>query len=84
MAKQRNDYENSWYPRLLKWLEGGSSRLSQDMEAELVEESKLHHHVSAEEIEAREMEIETHRQMVEEHEKAIYDRMHDWSRTRGA
>ena len=31
MAKIRNDYENSWWPRLLRWLDGGTEQLDNSM-----------------------------------------------------
>jgi len=83
MAKQRNDYENSWFPRLIRWLQGGSDRLERDMVAELEESSHPHQHVTSEEILQREKEIEAHRQEMEEYEKDLYGRMHTWSRTKG-
>ena len=32
MAKIRNNYESSWWPRLLQWLEDGSTVLDEDIE----------------------------------------------------
>ena len=37
MARIRNDYESSWFPRLLRWLKGGSDELDQELQAELVD-----------------------------------------------
>ena len=33
MAKIRNDYENSWWPRLLRWLDGGTDQLDNSKNA---------------------------------------------------
>ena len=40
MARIRNDYENSWFPRLLRWLKGGSDELDQELQAELVDQTR--------------------------------------------
>ena len=32
MAKIRKDYENSWWPRFLRWLKGGSTQLDDSMQ----------------------------------------------------
>ena len=42
MAKIRNNYEKSWFPRLLKWLDGGSGLLDDAMAHELDEGSEEH------------------------------------------
>ena len=42
MAKIRNNYEKSWFPRLLKWLDGGSGLLDDAMAHELDEASEEH------------------------------------------
>ncbi|MBQ8536481.1 MAG: hypothetical protein IJ461_03640 [Clostridia bacterium] len=83
MAKQRNDYEASWFPRLMRWLGAGSDRLEKDMVAELEESSHPHQHISAEEVAQREQEKEIHRQAMADYEKDVYNKMHAWGRTRG-
>ena len=40
MAKIRKDYENSWWPRFLRWLKGGSTQLDDSMQEELSEKSE--------------------------------------------
>ena len=40
MARIRNDYENSWFPRLTRWLRGGSDELDRELQAELVDQTR--------------------------------------------
>ena len=35
MAKIRNDYEHSWWPRLLQWLEDGSTTLDDELDRDM-------------------------------------------------
>ena len=84
MAKQGNDYENSWFPRLQRWLGAGSHQLSDRMTEELSEPSAAHRVISAEELAAHEAQELAHRMEVEEHESVLYERAHTWGRTRGA
>ena len=41
MAKIRNDYDNSWWPRFVRWLKNGSSALDDAMYGDLEEETVL-------------------------------------------
>ena len=41
MAKIRNDYENSWWPRFVRWLKNGSTALDNAMYGDLEEEAVL-------------------------------------------
>lgn len=84
MAKQRNDYENSWYPRLKHWLHGGGSLLSDHMTQELEQPSDAHRVISSDEMAERETETEAHQLEVEQHEAVLMERAHHWSRTKGA
>ena len=67
MAKIRKDYENSWWPRFLRWVSGGSTRLDNQLQEELVESSEAHLVQSPEE--AAQME----RQAEERVQKALQD-----------
>lgn len=84
MAKQRNDYENSWFPRLQRWIAGGGSLLESRMTEELSAPSDAHRVVAAEDVARRETEEEARRTETEAHEAALYERAHAWGRTRGA
>jgi len=83
MARQRSDYEDSWFPRLQRWLKGGSTLLNDRMTEELSAQSDVHRVITAEEIARHETEEMTHRLEVEQHEAALYERAHHWARTRG-
>ena len=82
MAKQRNDYENSWFPRLKRWLRSGSSLLSDHMTRQLEEPSDAHRVITEGEI----REEEAHQRLLETEarEELLYARAHEWSRNRGS
>ena len=62
MAKIRNNYEKSWFPRLLKWLDGGSGLLDDAMAHELDEGSEEHLLPDSQDALTRETKFEQHRQ----------------------
>lgn len=83
MAKLKSNYEKTLWVRFLRWMKGGSDALENSMVSSLEEEAEPHL-ISAEEIALREQELEEkHRQDIE-NERQFYDRMHRWSRTKGA
>ena len=84
MAKQRNDYENSWFPRLRRWIAQGGTGLNDRMTAELSEASDAHRVLSADDIARREVEQAVHQLEIQEHEAVLYEKAHDWGRTKGA
>ena len=84
MAKIRNDYENSWWPRLLRWLDGGTDQLDNSMASDLIDSSAAHHVETNEEASAREEAIEARRIKALEDERETYDRLHRWSKTKGS
>lgn len=84
MAKIRNDYENSWWPRLLRWLKGGSGKLDTVMQEELEITREGHLLPSVEDTATRETRKEDRARANLENEQAMYDHVHTWSRTRGA
>ena len=84
MARIRNDYENSWWPRLLRWLETGSSALDDRMEEEMEATHEGHLLPSPEEIAAQEAKREERIQRKLSDELALYTHAHQWSRTKGA
>lgn len=83
MARIRNDYETSWWPRLLRWLEDGSSALDDRMTEEMGETGEAHLLPSHEEIAAQEARREARIQRQLTNELATYTRAHQWSRTKG-
>ena len=84
MARIRNNYENSWWPRLLRWLEIGSSALDDRMEEDMEETHEGHLLPSAEEVAAQEARREERIQQKLSDELAMYAHAHQWSRTKGA
>lgn len=83
MARIRNDYDNSWWPRFLRWIGGGSTPLDDAMQRELSERREAG--LSAgEEADAREQRREARIQERLKEEEALYAHAHDWSLRRGA
>lgn len=83
MARIRDDYENSWFPRLLRWLQGGSDALDAALTQELTDKSEGQER-TAEELRAQEEGYQRRRQQRLEEEQSLYSAVHRWSRTRGA
>lgn len=83
MAKLRNDYEHTLWARFVRWMNGGSDALEKSMIASLEEEAEPHL-ISAEEMARHEHELEEKHRRDVENERQFYQRMHQWSRTRGA
>ena len=73
MAKIRKDYENSWWPRFLRWLSGGSTRLDNQLQEELVESSEAHLVQSPEEAAQMERQAEERVQKALQDERNMYD-----------
>ena len=83
MAKIRNNYEKSWFPRLLKWLDGGSGLLDDTMAHELDEGSEEHLLPDSQDALTRETKFEQHRQESLDKDETLYERYHQWAHTRG-
>ena len=83
MAKLRPDYENSWWAKLMRWLETGSTALDDALTQELEADSSDHlldsdhHHLTQEQA------LEDRRSAALEREQRIYSNLHNWSRTKG-
>ena len=73
MAKIRNNYEKSWFPRLLKWLDGGSGLLDDAMAHELDEGSEEHLLPDSQDALTRETKFEQHRQESLDKDETLYD-----------
>ena len=83
MAKQRNDYDNSWFPRLTRWLQGGGAPLDRRMARDLQEPSDAHRVISMEEVAQREEQEQRRLAEIDRRETVLSQRAHEWSRTRG-
>lgn len=83
MAKIRNNYEKSWFPRLLNWLDGGSGLLDDAMAHELDEGSEEHLLPDSQDALTRETKFEQHRQESLDKDETLYERYHQWAHTRG-
>lgn len=84
MAKIRNDYENSWWPRLQRWLKGGSTALDKQLAAEYDETRDAHLVQSNAEAVETENRQDARRQKDLSDEQAMYDHVRAWGRRRGA
>ena len=84
MAKIRKDYENSWWPRFLRWLSGGSSALDDSMQEELSEPGALHQRQDATEAAAREELMEKKRELSLQSEETMYANVRNWSSRKGS
>ena len=84
MARIRKDYENSWWPRLLRWIDEGASPLDDALEKALDETREGHQVLSPEEAAAREERAETRRRMDHVREERMYDRIRIWQQQKGS
>lgn len=80
MARIRPDYDRSWWPRLMRWIEDGSTRLDDDMEADLAENAGAPPEAL---VPDREQQLAHARQQSIEKERAMLDRVHRWRKTQG-
>lgn len=84
MAKLRPDYEHSWWARLMRWLEDGSTALDDAMTSELDAQSADHlvdsdgHHA------AEEQALEDRRLAALAREKRMHDHLHQWAQNKGS
>ena len=83
MAKIRNDYENSWWPRFVRWLKNGSTALDNAMYGDLEEEAVLPD-APAGDAEKREAQWDERRRLLLRDEQDMYSQVHAWSRSKGA
>lgn len=83
MAKLRNNYEKSLWARFVRWMNGSVDALEDSMIASLEEDAEPHL-LSAEEMARLEQELEEKHRQDKENEMLFYDRMHQWSRSRGS
>lgn len=83
MAKVKNNYEKSWFPRFLRWFRGEKDILSEQMVDDFSLTSEPFHITTIADAKRREEEYEQKRKDIELHEHDIYERVHKWSRTSG-
>ena len=83
MAKIRNDYENSWWPRFVRWLKNGSTALDNAMYGDLEEEA-VRPDAPAGDAEKREAQLDERRRLLLRDEQDMYSQVHAWSRSKGA
>ena len=83
MAKIRNDYENSRWPRFVRWLKNGSTALDNAMYGDLEEEAVLPD-APAGDAEKREAQLDERRRLLLRDEQDMYSQVHAWSRSKGA
>ena len=84
MAKIRSDYENSWWPRFLRWLKNGSDALDRGMQDELASSGAEHH--TALNTDAAAIESKHDARVMEglQNDQRAYERLHTWRRNKGA
>ena len=74
MAKIKSNYDRSWWPRFLRWLETGATPLDQEMVRELEE------HPAAD---LEDKALEEKRRADREQEELLFSRLQTWRSTRG-
>ncbi len=84
MAKIRPDYENSWWPRFLNWLEDGSTSLDDMMQSGLTDGAAEQPAEAAARADSLEEARDARIQSAEKREKRVYEGIHQWSHTRGS
>ena len=81
MAKIKNNYESSWWPRLLQWLDDGSTVLDSDLEQGL--DATSDDHLLPDEIE-KEQKYDQRMQEALKWEQHMYEHVHQWRKQRGS
>ena len=84
MAKLRPDYQNSWWARLLNWLENGSTALDDALTDELDAHSRDHLVDSDHHHAAQEQALEDRRHAALEREQRVYSHLHQWAKSKGS
>ncbi len=83
MAKIRKNYENSWWPRFLRWLKGGSTQLDDSMQEELSEKSEAGSFKPQDEALKAEAREEARIQERLDAEQQVYNNVQGWARQKG-
>ena len=83
MAKIRKNYENSWWPRFLRWLKGGPTQLDDSMQEELSEKSEAGSFKPQDEALKAEAREEARIQERLDAEQQVYNNVQGWARQKG-
>ena len=83
MARLRHDYENSWWPRLTRWIKGGSTELDDQMQREYDASREGHLVGSIEEAQAQEEARDERVRQALQDEQVLYEQTHRWAKTKG-
>lgn len=82
MARQIGNYENSWWPRLLRWIKNGATPLDSAMMAEY--DMAAPDAAASDDGEAAQSDSDDLRERALESEQQTLDRMRRWSATKGS
>lgn len=83
MARIKSNYEKSWWPRLLRWLDVGATPLDDELQRGF-EDTREDHLVLSQEDAAREMQASDERRRLDlEREESVFARLQEWRATRG-
>ena len=80
MAKIKSNYDRSWWPRFLRWLENGATPLDQEMERSLEERHTV---PSPADAALTESQLEERRREDLAREETAFERLDAWRSTRG-
>ena len=83
MAKIKNNYEHSWWPRFLRWLEGGATPLDDELEESLEATREGHLVLSQADAVREEQQREERIRADLAHEERMFSRLQEWRSTRG-
>ena len=83
MAKIRNDYEQSWWPRFLRWLDRGAAHLDEELQQGLEATREGHLTLSQEDAAREEQQREARIRSDLAREEHMYSRLQEWRSSRG-
>lgn len=83
MAKIKSNYEHSWWPRLLRWLDGGATPLDDEMTQSLDETREGHLVLSQADAALEEKRREERIREELDREERMFGRLQAWRSTRG-
>ena len=83
MARIRSNYEQSWWPRFLRWLDGGATPLDDELEQSLEATREGHLVLSQKDAALEEQQLENRRLEELAKEQRMYARLDAWRSTSG-
>ena len=83
MAKTRPDYESSLFARFLRWLQGGSTQLDDEMSHTMDDKASLSHSEADKIAQEHEAKYEARLAAMAEQEKNMYAHVHAWASNQG-